>query len=217
MAGVITEIITKIVTGYSEFISILPPLAQKFLNLFLLVVLVFFYAIFVWKFHKYVSTKNLLGLNLSKYNRSDHPVTSKFFALVLYFIEYIIILPFVVFFWFSIFTVFVILMSEGKDLQSLLLISATIVASIRVTAYYNENLSNDIAKLLPLTFLAISLTTSGFFNFERILTTLTQIPSYMGDLFIYFLFIIFLEVILRFFDFIFSLFELDDVPRIKEN
>ena len=42
----------------------------------------------------------------SFYNYSSHPVIEKFAAVGLYALEYLIILPFLVFFWFSIFSIF---------------------------------------------------------------------------------------------------------------
>ena len=122
------------------------------------------------------------------------------------------------FFWFIIFAFFLTFLSE-LEIQTLLLISATIVAAIRMTSYYKEDLSRDIAKLLPFTLLATSILNPAFFNIERIFTHFNELPNFLGNIFYYLIFIIILEIVLRFFDFIFSLFgveELNTTENVEE-
>ena len=108
-------------------------------------------------------------------------------------------------------------MSQGKSVENMLLVSAAIIAVIRMISYYNENLSKEVAKLLPLNLLAILLVTPGFFSIEKSIESFSQITVFGKEIMAYFIFILVLEVILRFFDFIFSLFELDDdTPKIKD-
>jgi len=203
---------SSIVLGlYDSFISALPQWAGDFINFILIVLLVFVYSWFIWNFYRFIARKNILKLDLRKYNRSEHPFFTKLIAGVLYFIEYIIILPFITFFWFAVFALFFILLTENLEMQRLLLISATIVAAIRMAAYYKEDLSKDIAKLLPFTLLAISiLGTSDFFSMDRVFSQLSQIPAFFSQIVTYLIFIVLLEIVLRFFDFIFSLFGLEN-------
>ena len=205
-----------IVSVYNAFLQTLPTWAQNFLTLFLLVILVFIYAVGIWKFYRFVARKNIIKLNLNKYNKFQHVFTTKVVAVTFYFLEYIIIMPLLIFFWFALFTIFLILLTEGIEIPGLLIISATIIAAIRMTAYYKEELSREIAKLLPFTLLAIAITKPNFFNLNRIITHLVSIPSYLPQIFIYLLFIVALEIILRIFEFIFSLLELGDAPKIEE-
>ena len=55
------------------------------------------------------------------------------------------------------------------------------------------------------------MTKSGFFNFQGILGKVTEIPSFYQNIIYYLAFIIVLEVILRGFDMILSLFRLEEV------
>ncbi|MEK6842747.1 MAG: hypothetical protein AABX84_02930 [Nanoarchaeota archaeon] len=218
MAEVTNEFGSVLLGSYQLVISSLPPLFQNFVNLFLIVFLIFIYAAFIWKFHKFISHKNIFGLNLNKYNRSEESTTKKLVDGSLYFLEYIIILPFIIFFWFGILTIFLISLTENLEINTILIISATVVASIRMTAYYREDLSREFAKLIPFTLLAISLTDPGFFNIERIITQFGQIFLSFGQISGYLLFIIIVEVILRFFDFTFSLFGIEEEEEFwKEN
>jgi len=120
-------------------------------------------------------------------------------------------LPFLIFFWFGIFTLFLIFLTEGLDVQTILVISAVIIGAIRMTAYYKEDVSKEVSKLLPFTLLAVSMTKSNFFNFESILGKVSEIPEFYHYIIYYLAFIIVLEIVLRAFDMIISLFHLEEV------
>lgn len=206
---------TQLIEIYKDIFSTLSPPIATFLNFMILVLVIVAYSIFIWKFYRFVSKKNILGLDLNKYNKSNHPLFTKLFAGLLYLAEYIIILPIVIFIWFSVFTLFLLFLTE-LEIQTLLIISATIIAAIRMTSYYKENLSKDIAKLLPLTLLAVSLLDPSFFNVERILSNFSQIPQFFSNIFYYLFFIFLIEMILRLFDFIFSLFGIEETLKEEE-
>jgi len=208
---------SEIIQAYANLVKTLPGWLQNFLTLFILVLLIVFYSIFIWKFDKLISKKNIIQLNLNKYNKSEHPFTTKILAAIFYFLEYIIILPFLIFFWFAVFTFFLIFLTEDLELSSILIISATIIAAIRMTSYYKGDLSKDLAKLLPLTLLAISVTKSNFFNIERVLSQITQLPNFFNQILIYLAFIVVLEIVLRFFEFIFSAFGINDTEKLGKN
>ncbi len=210
---------TGLLEMYNLFVSTMPSWAQNFISLFLLVLLIVLYSVFIWKFYRFIATKNILGLNLNKYNTTTHPFFTKLLAGTLYFIEYILILPFLIFFWFAIFTLFLIFLTEGLEINALLLISVGIIGAIRMITYipkYGESLAKDLAKLLPFTLLAISILNPGFFNIERIFRHFSELSGFFNEIIIYLVFIITLEIILRFFDFIFSLFGLEEVQATEE-
>ena len=203
----------SIIEIYDLFIISLPTWAQNFVNLFFLILLVFLYAFFIWNFYRFIAKKNILGLDLNKYNKTDHPFFTKLFAGTFYFLEYLVILPFIIFFWFAVFTLFLILLTDNLEVGTLLTVAAVIVAVVRLSCYYKEDLAKDLAKLLPLTLLAVSLLNQNFFHVEKILNNFATIPSFFPKIIIYLAFIIILEAILRLFDFIFSLFGLEDIEQ----
>ena len=106
---------------YLGITQILPSWAQTFLNLFLWSLLLVIYAIFIWKFYRWIARKDILKLNLSKFNSLDHAVFAKVFGMLIYFIEYLVILPIVVFLWFGGFTLFLMFLTNGLALLYLLL------------------------------------------------------------------------------------------------
>jgi hypothetical protein len=194
-----------ITTSYNEFLQTLPTWAQNFMNLFLLAFLVAFYAIMIWKFYTWIAKKDILELNLSKYNRFQHRGLAKTLAVLIYSLEYLIILPVIIFVWFSMFTLFLMLLTKNIEIQTLLIASVIMVAAIRITAYYKEELSRDLAKLFPLTLLTVALT-EGLINFEKITTQISTIPSFFNEIWMYLLFILVIEYFLRGLDLLFLAF-----------
>ena len=216
MTEVFKGISDTLILLYDSLISILPTFLQKFIAFFVIALVIVIYGFIVWKFYKSISRKDILGLDLNKYNKTKHPLVTKVVAGVLYLIEYIFVSPLIIFLWFALLTILLIAITEAIPAETILLISGLMIASIRIISYSNKSLAEDIAKIVPLTLLATSLLNPQFFSVANILGTFAQIPVLFGDLGIYLVFIIFLEIILRFFDFIFSLFQIEAPIKKKE-
>jgi hypothetical protein len=169
--------------------------------------LIAIYSLFVYYFHLFLARKNLLELNLNNYNSYEHPSVARFFAGLFYILEYLILLPIFTFFWFGIFSILVLTLSEGLEISTVLLVSAAFVASVRITSYLNFNLSKDIAKLLPLTLLAVAITKPGFFNVNSLISRITEIPAIFSDIISYLVFIMVVELIMRLTDTITGVFD----------
>ena len=196
--------------AYNSIISLLPLFAQKFINLFLIVLMIFLYSVFVWKLYRILARKDVIKLDLRQYNRSEHAFWVKTLAVFFYIIEYIIIMPIVIFIGFAVFTLFLIFLTENLEIGSLLIISAAIIAAIRMASYYHEELAKDLAKLFPFTLLAISILNPNFFSIERVFNQFQAIPGFFNEILIYLIFIISLEIILRIIDSIFSRFNIKE-------
>jgi len=216
MAEGVGNIGADFLEAYLSLLSLFSPAGQRFISFLFIVLLVVIYAIFIWKFYQSISTKNLIELNLNQYNKTAHPLFAKILAVIFYVIEYIIIFPILIFIWFSIFTLFLILLTENLPIESLLLISATVIAAIRLTSYYKKKLSEDLAKLIPFTLLAISLVNPKFFSIERIFNQFRELSLVFSDIIIYLVFIIVLEGILRLVDFIFSSLRIQEEDEEKK-
>ena len=193
---------------------------QIFGNLFLLTIFVAIYIIFIWKLHIFISTKNILRLNLNKYSRTNHPLFTKIIAGFLYFLEYIIILPVLIFFWFLIFAILLIFIVRGMEPGSIILLAAITIAVLRVVSYipkYGESASAEASKIIPFTLLAIALTEPLFFNSEEIIARAYDIPQLFQGISPYILFIVAIELILRSLTFMVSIFEKKGGTEIKED
>lgn len=210
------ELGVTVVDAYTGFIGSLPFWAQNFVNLFFISLVVLVYSILIYNFYRFVAKKNIISLNLQKYNRTEHPVMAKTLAATFYTLEYIIFLPFMVMIWFSMFTIFLIFLTDGLELNTILIISAVIIAGTRMAAYYKEDLSKDIAKLLPFTLLGAALTQVNNFSSEKVLSQFFAIPAMMSHIASYLFFIFVIELVLRFLETTFVASGLSDEDPAEE-
>jgi len=204
MAEVVSALSSRIIDIYNGIFGNLPMFWQNLLGVFGIALVILIYAFLVWKFYKFIAKKNFLDLNLRKYNRSEHPILGKLLAGILYFLEYIVVLPVLVFVWFAVFTLFLIVLSENLTLDTIFVISAAIVLGIRMAAYTSQELSKEIAKVLPFTLLAVAILEGGLPNLEKILGSFASISGHITTILYYFLLVIIIEFIMRFFSFIFA-------------
>ena len=195
------EIVSILSSSYISLLETLPFWAKNFINLFLISLVILIYSVLIWKFYRFIAKKNIFELNLSKGFSSEG---TKFLASMLNFMEYVVILPIMVFLWFGVFTLFLVLLTENLEISAILIISATVVTAIRMAAYYKEDLSRDLAKLLPFTLLGVFVTQYTVFNFERVISQLSLIPSFLNHILIYLFFVLVMEMILRLFDLFFQ-------------
>ena len=83
-----------------------------------------------------------------------------------------------------------------------------------MTAYYKEDLARELAKLIPLTLLTVTIS-QGLFNFNKIIEQIQLIPTFFSDIWSYLIFIILIEFILRILDIIFVAFDLYNEEEVK--
>jgi len=201
---------------FQGIMNSVPTEYQILVSLFLYTVFIIIYAVFIWKFYKFIASREIIELNLKQYNNSTHPILEKVFAVSLYTVEYMIILPFLVLFWFTILSLFLLVLSESQDAQQILMISAAIIVSTRATAYISEDLSKDIAKILPFTVLAMFVLNPGFFNFTGLFEKIGQIPNIFTHILMFVVFIFIIEFVLRGMYSIVELFRSNDETVVEE-
>ncbi len=166
-------------------------------TLLVFTVLIAVYSVFVFYFYRNLARKNLIGLNLSQYNRTENPGLNKFLAIVFYVLEYLIILPILVVLWFAVLAIFLVLLSKIDNVGTILMICAGLIAAVRITSQVSENLSRDLAKIVPFTLLALFLIEPNFFDFSLLIGRFNQIPSVLVKIPYYLLFIVGIEIIGR--------------------
>jgi hypothetical protein len=182
-----------------------PEPFQKIIMLLIFSLIIVAYSLFVWKTYRLISKKNILALNLKKYNNLQNASIHKILASIIYFLENLFISPLVIIFGFVAFSLFILFLTEGLPLETILIISSVIIASVRMISYipvYGEKAAQEVAKLLPYTLLGVAIVRGGFLNFQQLLDSLGRIYLMFGDILIYLSFLIILESILRFFDLI---------------
>jgi len=195
--GVIGNIFGVFSDSYNSIYNSFPHWMQSSFSVFVFAVFVSLVSIFIWYFYKSLSQKELISLNLNQYNLSEHPFFSKFFAVVLYLVEYALIMPLLIFVWFSALSFIILLISSEGTLQGVLLLTAIMVASVRILSYVNNEISQDLAKLFPFITLSIFLLNPDGFSFEGIISKSPDLSLLIGDLFSFLIVIFSIEIILR--------------------
>lgn len=192
------SILNKTVTNIDVyFTSSIPDEFKIYLTFAIFTIIITLYGMFVWKFYRFLARRDILELNLNQYNRSTQEFVQKTLAVILYILEYIIILPVLVFFWFFVMAMILLLLARDLQIESIALIAACIVGAVRITSYYSEDLSKDLAKLFPFTILSIALVTPGFFDFPSLISKIVEINVLFFNIIVYLLVIMVLEFLLR--------------------
>lgn len=160
------------------------------------------YSFFVWKFYRFVSRREIIPINIEKYSSKG---TKSPFKIGAYIASYALLFPFFLFLWFFVYSFFIYFLARDIPTGTVLLISITVITAIRVTAYYQEDLSKDLGKLLPFSLMAIYLTspvffsdTGNFFSLDDLQSRFNEIPLFSIEIFKFILYAIFVEAFLRF-------------------
>lgn len=194
--------IKGVAEAYNASISSVPEGYITIINLLIFTIVIVIYSVFVWKFYRFIAKKDIIDLKLSQYNKTQKPFLNKLVAMAFFFLEYIIIVPFLVVFWFAIFACFLLLLSKSPTSQ-VLLITAAVIASIRVIAYYKTELAKELAKIIAFTVLVIFLISPDFFVLSKLINQVKEIPSLFSHIVYYLIFLVALEIFLRFVDLLF--------------
>lgn len=194
------DVIGIIQQGYMYLYNILSPIiGETYLQLFLFTFGLFFYAVFVWYFYKTLSKRDLFKIDLEKYNlpHVKHKTLGKVGSVITYILKYGLIFPVFIFVWFLVLSIFLLILTEEVAVNHILLLSIVVVSTVRIASYFKEDLSNDLAKLIPLALLAISLTDPNFFLIETTIARFSEIPLLWSEILQFLIFSILLEWVLR--------------------
>jgi len=190
--------IVKLNYFYNQLSSFLP---EHYLKLLMFVFGMLIYSIFIWHSYKKLARRDIFKIDLKKYDLSEasHKTLKKVWSVLLYILKYGVLFPFYVILWFFMFSIFLFLLGTGISAQNVIFISISYITTTRITSYYKEDLSNDLAKLLPFSLLAILITNPSFFSIDMVLQRFSQLTAFGSKIFEFLVFIVFLEWIIRFF------------------
>ncbi|MBC8281076.1 MAG: hypothetical protein H8E48_09855 [Chloroflexi bacterium] len=155
------------------------------------------YALFIFKFYQFVASKDIFGLDVSKYEQARFKAARVFLHLTLYVAKYLFIFPLVAFFWFAAITIMLSFLASDQDFREILLIAMAVVGTIRICAYITEDLSRDLAKMLPFGVLAFVIIELSSFDAADSLDVLKQADDNREAILYYLGFTIALELALR--------------------
>ncbi len=155
------------------------------------------YAVFIFHFYRFLASRDMFTFDLSRYEESRYRALRGILHFVLYIFKYIVVFPFFAFFWLAVLTAILAFLSKDRSFQEVFLVALAVVSAIRVTAYYHEDLSRDLAKILPFAVLGIFIIDASFFTVEESLAVLREARNNSETIFYYFVFLVSLEFLLR--------------------
>jgi len=157
--------------------------ASQFFNpdgkgiIFLLFVIgIAIYALFVWYFYRYISKRDLFPKFFYILENVENPSKAK---IVIFITIYIVSFPIIIFLWFTVLAFFVYLIGEEMPMHLAIFVSMSIIAVVRILAYYREEASKEIAKMIPYAILAFFLTSAAVYADPNFFTEkdIGSIPS----------------------------------------
>ena len=155
------------------------------------------YAIFVFTFYRFVAARDMFALDLSRYEQSRYQAVRSVLHVVMYVLKYILLFPFFAFFWFAVITAILAFLAKDQSFSQVLLMGLATVGTIRVAAYVREDLSRDLAKMLPFAVLGIFLVNTSFFQIQDSLALLDETMEHTDNILYYLVYLIALEFALR--------------------
>lgn len=171
------------------------------------------YGLFVWHFYHVMARREMFKMGLQKLFSS--PLLSRRFCG--WMVKNLFVFPLSVFLWFIVYSTFMFFLAQGLSSDLVFLIVGSLVVAVRISAYYKEDLARDLAKLLPLSMLAIFLTSPTFFEIDEVLNRVYEMPAFVGKIAIFMVFIMLVEGILStIFVLKRSLFKSEDEEKLEE-
>ncbi len=155
------------------------------------------YSGFVFMFYRILAKKDLLTLNLSKYADDFGGKVKKYLRSVLFVIQYIVVVPILIAFWTLVLAVILTLLSDSSDHARNALIATSVVGAVRILAYWTEDLSRDVAKMLPFAVLGVYLVSSTSVQWSAFQELLESLPELAKSFFSSLVLLAILETLLR--------------------
>ena len=158
---------------------------SDFVPIFYLAISIAVYSIIIWHFYRFIARRNCFRTNKCK-----HPK-------LVGFLKYFCLFPFVAIVFFLGFSLLLLFLTRSIEVEMILSTSFAIVLAIRITSYYSEDLSKDVAKMLPFALLGIYLVDPLYFNFDAKMSNINSLPQHVNTFVVFIFFIIIIEWILR--------------------
>jgi len=178
------EGINDIFTNFS-LEKILSGDLSLFTWLFSIIIIIAIYSVVIYHFYRYIARRDVFKPSERKH--------SKAIGLLKYFFMF----PFVAMLFFIGFSLIFIFLTDSYEILDILYVTFAIIIAIRITAYYTEDLSKDVAKMLPFAILGVFLIDSSYFSIETVGQRINMLPKNINAIIQFLILIILVEWILR--------------------
>lgn len=150
-----------------------------------LVISIAFYSIIIWHFYRFIAKRDCFKMSWGRYPK------------LIGFCKYFFFFPFVAIIFFLGFSILLLFLTRNIDVGMVLSTSFAIVLALRITSYYSEDLSKDVAKMLPFALLGVFLVDPSYFDFDITMANINSLPQYTNTIALFIFLTIFVEWILR--------------------
>jgi hypothetical protein len=156
-----------------------------FWSLFYLALSIAIYSVIIYHFYRYIARRDCFKPTKIKYSKTVG------------FLKYTFLFPFVAVLFFMGFSLMLLFLTKNIEVEVILSTAFAIVLAIRITSYYTEDLSRDVAKMLPFALLGIFLVDPSYFEFGDVIARFNLLPEFVNTAIQFIIFIIIVEWVLR--------------------
>lgn len=153
--------------------------------LFSIMIMIAIYSIIIYHFYRYIARRDCFKPSERKHSKA------------IGILKYLFVFPVIAMLFFIGFSFILIFLTNTIEISQVLYTAFVLVVAIRITAYYTEDLSKDVAKMLPFAILGIFLVDSSYFSIESVSERINMLPEFINLIIQFLLLIIFTEWILR--------------------
>jgi hypothetical protein len=180
-----------------QFQTIFENFIAETYPIILAVIAIAVYSGFVFLFYRFLARKDILTLDLSKFEKNYSGKFRLYFRIVFHIGLYIVLIPILIAFWTLILAMILTLFASDPDHARNALIATAVVGAIRILSYWTEELSRDVAKMLPFAVLGVFLVDSTAVHIDSIISLIESWPELANSWWNSLILLSILEVILR--------------------
>ena len=184
-------------TTQDEMLELIIDFGRETYPTLIAIIAIAVYSGFVFMFYRILAKKDLLTLDLSKYADDFGGKVKKYLRSVLFVIQYVVVVPVLIAFWTLVLAVILTLLSDSSDHARNALIATSVVGAVRILAYWTEELSRDVAKMLPFAVLGVYLVSSTSVQWSEFRELLESLPELAKSFFSSLVLLAILETLLR--------------------
>ena len=164
-------------TTQDELLLILRDFATDTFPTLMAIIAIAAYSGFVFMFYRLLAKRDLLTLDLKRYEDSMIGRIRVFFRSLLFVAQYVLLIPILIGFWTVVMATILTLLSDSSDHTRNAMIATSVVGGVRILAYWTEDLSRDVAKMLPFAVLGVFLVGSTSVNFSEFKALYSNLPE----------------------------------------
>jgi hypothetical protein len=164
-------------TTQDELLLILRDFATDTFPTLMAIIAIAAYSGFVFMFYRLLAKRDLLTLDLKRYEDSMTGRIRVFFRSLLFVAQYVLLIPILIGFWTVVMATILTLLSDSSDHTRNAMIATSVVGAVRILAYWTEDLSRDVAKMLPFAVLGVFLVGSTSVNFSEFEALYSNLPE----------------------------------------